>query len=29
MPVPDYLQEYLEQWVMILMESVAEISEEF
>lgn len=28
-PVPDYLQEYLEQYHDILMESVAEISEEF
>ncbi len=28
-PVPDYLQEYLEKYHEILMESVAEISEEF
>lgn len=28
-PVPEYLQEYLEQYHDILMESVAEISEEF
>ena len=28
-PVPDYLQEYLEKYHQILMESVAEISEEF